>query len=212
MAKRATEADAAAPTTATAAAVKQPPRRGRPRDAHVDRAILDATLQELRDVGYQRMSLDGIATRAGVSKPTIYRRWPNKPSLAIGAIEVLVAQEGPVTTGNTRNDLKRQLQHAHDNLQRASSVTLIGTLLAEKERHPRFLETYRERLVRPRRAKITEILRAAQERGEIREDADIETAALILTGFLPANYIVSDKPQIGDWLGPGVDLVLAALR
>jgi AcrR family transcriptional regulator len=212
MAKRVKQADAAAPTTVTTPVVKETPRRGRPRDAHVDRAILDATLQELKDVGYQRMSLDGIATRAGVSKPTIYRRWPNKPSLAIGAIEVLVAQEGPIMTGNTRNDLKRQLQHAHDNLQRASSVTLIGTLLAERERHPRFMETYRERLVRPRRAKIVEILRAAQDRGEVRKDADLETASLILVGFLPMNYIVSDKPQTGDWLGPGVDLVLAALR
>jgi hypothetical protein len=74
------------------------------------------------------------------------------------------------------------------------------------------METYRERLVRPRRAKIVEILRAAQDRGEVRKDADLETASLILVGFLPMNYIVSDKPQTGDWLGPGVDLVLAALR
>src|SRR5262245_50492603 len=201
MAKRASNASAAtatAPDIESAPPVAKP-RRGRPRDAHVDKAILEATLQELKDVGYQGMSLDGIATRAGVSKPTIYRRWPNKPSLAIGAIELLVAQEGPVMTGNTRNDLKRQLQHAHDNLQRASSVTLIGTLLAEKERHPRFMETYRERLVRPRRAKIMEILKTAQERGELRADADLDTAALVLTGFLPMSYIVSDKPQVGDW-------------
>jgi hypothetical protein len=74
------------------------------------------------------------------------------------------------------------------------------------------METYRERLVRPRRAKIMEILEAAQERGELRVDADLETASLVLTGFLPLSYIVSDKPQVGDWLGPGVDLVLAALR
>lgn len=210
MAKREPRAETA-PRTEVPPDASVRPRRGRPRDAHVDRAILDATLEELRAVGYQKMSMDGIATRASVSKPTIYRRWPNKPALAIGAITVLVAQEGPVTTGDTRDDLRRQLQHAHDNLQRSSSVTLLGTLLAEKERHPRFIETYRERLVRPRRAKIMEILNAAQHRGELRKDADLETAAHILVGFLPASYIVRDV-QEGDWLGSAVDLVLNALR
>src|SRR6187200_1728455 len=91
-----------------------PAKRGRPRDASVDESVLKVTLAELAEVGYQRMSIDGIAARAGFSKPTIYRRWPNKPSLAISAIAELVAAEPPELTGDLLTDVVSQLQAVHD--------------------------------------------------------------------------------------------------
>ncbi|MPZ88463.1 MAG: TetR family transcriptional regulator [Nitriliruptorales bacterium] len=189
-----------------------PPRpRGRPRDPAIDRVVLEATLDELAANGYEGMSIDGIAARAGVSKPTIYRRWADKPALAIGAIAILVSQEGPPSTGDLVTDLSRQLQAAHGNLERSGSVPLLGTLLAEKERHPEFLEMYRERLLRPRRETLLGLLEEARERGEIRTDADSETASLHLIGFLMAKYL-SGEPLDGDWITPAVELVLGALR
>lgn len=205
-------ADSESRTRRRAPTAKPPNRLGRPRDEHADKAILDATLAELEETGYQGMSIDGIARRAGVSKPTIYRRWPNKPALAIGAIRMLVDREGPVSTGDTRQDLRRQLQHSDDNLHRSNSVTLLGTLLAECDRHPSFMETYRSVLVGPRHEKIIQILQLAQERGEIRADADLDTAAWLIMGVPPTAYLLSGKPIDRDWLGPSIDLVLEALR
>ena len=188
----------------------QPAKRGRPRDASVDESVLQVTLAELASVGYQRMSIDGIAARAGFSKPTIYRRWPNKPSLAISAIAELVAAEPPELTGDPLTDVVAQLQAVHDNLERSGSVPLLGTLLAECERHPQFIEVYRERLMRPRRARLHAILEAARDRGELRPDADLEAATLMLVSIILGKYMAGEGPAPG-WLTPAVRLVLDGL-
>jgi AcrR family transcriptional regulator len=185
--------------------------RGRPRDPAVERAVLDATLAELAASGFDGMSIDGIASRAGVSKPTVYRRWPHKAALAISAITQLVAQEGPPSTGNLVDDLTRQLAAAHSNLERSGSVPMLGTLLATKQRHPELLELYRERLLRPRRQTLVRLFEEARRRGDIAEDADIDTASLTLIGLLVAGYLAGEDVDAA-WLRPGVELVVGGLQ
>ena len=63
--------------------------RGRPRDAGRDAAILDATVHALTELGYEQMSIEAVAARAGVAKTTICRRYPDKASLVVAAIEQL---------------------------------------------------------------------------------------------------------------------------
>ena len=186
-------------------------RRGRPRDTAVDEKILKATLAELAECGYQGMSVDGIAARAGVSKPTIYRRWPNKPALAMGALTELVSRESPDLTGDSLTDLVGQLKAVHENLIRAGSVTLLGTLWAESERHPGFIEAYRTLLLQPRRGKLRMILVAARDRGHIiAGDDDLDDATLFLLSLLFGKYMAGE-PTEGDWLVPGVRFVLRSL-
>src|SRR3954447_19240453 len=81
--------------------------RGRPRDPARRRAILDAAMALIAEVGYDRMTVDAIAARGGVSKPTLYRRWPHgKPQLVADAIRERHAERGPVPdTGSLRDDL-----------------------------------------------------------------------------------------------------------
>ncbi|HSS10967.1 MAG TPA: helix-turn-helix domain-containing protein, partial [Acidimicrobiales bacterium] len=59
---------------------------GRPRDPHVDKAILSAALDLLIEDGFPRLSIEGVAARAGVGKAAIYRRWDSKTSLVVDAI------------------------------------------------------------------------------------------------------------------------------
>ena len=59
---------------------------GRPRDARHDQAILAATLEILQEQGYGGLTIEGVAARAGVGRPTIYRRWPSKPALVVAAL------------------------------------------------------------------------------------------------------------------------------
>src|SRR5262245_41964594 len=68
---------------------------GRPRSADADDAILAAALAELGERGYARMSMDAVAARAGVSKPTVYLRHPTKAELATAAIASMRAQPRP---------------------------------------------------------------------------------------------------------------------
>src|SRR5581483_10849004 len=83
---------------------------GRPRDETRDAAILDATLRILGDVGYDRLTIDAVATEARASKATVYRRWPGKAALVVDAIQSLnpyAAGTGgePPDTGSLRGDL-----------------------------------------------------------------------------------------------------------
>src|SRR5919201_4334058 len=84
-----------------------PPTRGRPRDPRRRRAILDAAMALIAEVGYDRMTIDAIAARSGASKPTLYRRWPHgKPELVADAIRERRAEGGePPETGSLRGDL-----------------------------------------------------------------------------------------------------------
>jgi len=159
--------------------------------------------------GYTGMSMDGIAARAGVSKPAIYRRWPNKPALAIAALTMLVASERPLT-GDLVADLAAQLQSAHRNLEISGGVPLIGTILAEMERHPGFLETYRTRLLEPRRATLRELLEQGQVQGLIRHDADLDTATLVLLGSILIRDLAGE-PFPDGWAKPVVKMVLQGL-
>ncbi len=162
---------------------------GRPRDPAIDQALVEAALSEMSAHGFTGMSIDAIAERTGIGKPAIYRRFADKSALAIAALTRLTASEGPVATGDLIEDLTRQLLLAHGNLESNGSVSLLGALLSERERQPELIGAYRARLFRPRADKILALLGAAQGRGELRKDLDLEATGLLLLGFLAASYI-----------------------
>ena len=87
-------------------------RPGRPRDPGYDKTILDATLEILFDKGYAGLTIDGVAARTGVGRPTIYRRWSSKPALVIAALTQSVGLSPTPDTGALRDDLLAfQRQH-----------------------------------------------------------------------------------------------------
>lgn len=166
---------------------------GRPRNPEVERRILEVTLEQLADLGYNRMSLDSIADQAGASKPTIYRRWSNKADLATAAISTLRLNEPPVETGSTEGDLTGVLQNFRKSLLRPNGMALIGTVLVEEGHTPELLELFRDRVVKPRREMLREILERARAKGELRSDADIESAIHMMVGSFYAHYMVNPR-------------------
>ena len=135
-------------------------RRGRPRSRGYDEAILDATLRLLGELGYARMSMDGIAAEAGVSKPTIYARYRGKADLATAALRHLREAGAPAATGDLRADLVAQLRQLRDNVERLSLSSLVGTCLTEQGHNPELLELFRERTVIPRVEIVRDLLAA----------------------------------------------------
>src|SRR5215208_2909810 len=81
------------------------PRRGRPRRADADQAILTATVELLGEVGVAGFSMDLLAQRAGVGKATIYRRWPSKETLILDALRMTSTPIPVPDEGNLRDDL-----------------------------------------------------------------------------------------------------------
>lgn len=184
---------------------------GRPRNAALDDRILAATLRHLAEFGYSRMSIDAIAEEAGVSKPTLYRRWSGKADLATAALTLIRIAEPPPATGDTLEDLKMALRNFSKSLLRPNGMALIGTVLAEEEHTPDLLRLFRERLVTPRRAILREILRRGQDRGQIAAAADIEAAANLLVGSFYARYL-EGQPIEEEWADRVATIVWTGLR
>ena len=180
------------------------PGRGRPRDPEIDTAILKATQRQLAAYGYERMSVEAIATEAGVTKPTIYRRWPSKADLATAALAAMQAQEPPPVTGCTRADVTAHLNHFRRSIERPLGMSMIGSLLVEEQYLPKLMDLFRQRVVQPRRRMLRLVLEEAQARGEIRPTADLDLVISTLLGAFYAQYLTGGSlPK--DWAERVVD-------
>lgn len=185
-------------------------RAGRPRSPAVDAAIVDAAIHLLSTDGYARMSMDGVAARAGVSKATIYLRYAGKADLATAALAHLRESGRPAATGDLRADLVAQLRQARRNAERVRVMALIGTCLTEERHMPELLALFRERTLHPRREIYRRLIEDAAVEGRIRVDADHGAALDLLTGAYHARYLAGDGfPD--DWEERVVDAVMAAL-
>ena len=106
------------------------PVRGRPRDAGRDLAILNATLKLLIEVGYDQLSIEAVATEAGVGKPTVYRRYANKAALVAAAVEHRAASAPPATrTGDFLQDLLQTVAWLAEQTAE-HEIGLLGALFA----------------------------------------------------------------------------------
>ncbi|MEA2380643.1 MAG: hypothetical protein QOH72_614 [Solirubrobacteraceae bacterium] len=184
---------------------------GRPRSERADAAILEAALAEMADRGYARMSVDAVAARAGVSKPTVYLRHSCKADLATAALAAFQQRALPAPTLDTRADLVALLRHLRRGAERPFGMAMVGTVLAEEDHTPQLLALFRERLVAPRRGAIRAVLEAARERGELRAGADLDAAVQALVGAYYAQYL-SGAPFPRRWPGSVVDVVLDGVR
>ncbi len=175
--------------------MQQKPTRspGRPRNSETEARILQIALRHLAENGYSRMSLDGIALEAGVSKPTMYRRWSSKADLATAALRTMQLAEPAVATGSTLGDLTGTLKNFSRSLLRPNGMSLIGTVLAEEAHTPELLKLFRERIVAPRRAMFRVILERAQAAKELRAGVDIDAAVNMLVGAFYARYLAGSK-------------------
>ncbi len=168
-------------------------KAGRPRDKETERRILEVTVRLLAEEGYSRMSIDGVAAAAGVSKPTIYRRWPGKADLATAAICTIRLAEPEVSNGSTVGDLTAALQNFSRSLLRPNGMALVGTVLAEEGHTPELLALFRERLVMPRRTIIRGILERARRHRGLRPGVDLDASVSMLVGAFYARYLATSN-------------------
>jgi AcrR family transcriptional regulator len=183
---------------------------GRPREPEVDQRILDAAFRLMAQSGYVRMSMDAVATEAGVTKPTIYRRYASKIELALAAIVAYCDQTAPTYIGETRADLITQMNHFRRALDRPYGMAMLGTVLAEEHETPELLASFRSYLVQPRRQAVHAILEQGRARGEFHNDANLEIAENMLIGAYYAQYLAG-VPFAPNWGEQIVDAVLTGI-
>jgi AcrR family transcriptional regulator len=147
--------------------------------------ILDATLELLLDVGYDRLTMDAVARRARASKATLYRRWDDKPSLVVDAM--VRAKQAPVIenhdTGTLRGDLISTFCGSHG-MSHSTATGALGSVITALSSDPEFARRFRESFIAPKVAVSREIYLRAIERGEISADVDIDMIAPALAGIL----------------------------
>ncbi|GGD33734.1 hypothetical protein GCM10010915_12650 [Microbacterium faecale] len=144
---------------------------GRPRDRHLDHAILAATLAILDESGYQELSLGGVARRAGTSRPAIYRRWPDRVHLALAAIGSRLEAPLSPDTGCTLCDLDESFK-VFLVAYRQIRPDALSAILAECAATPELRAQYLDTLIEPARRAVGHTLDRATARGDLRPDAD----------------------------------------
>src|SRR5690242_21889169 len=122
----------------------QPRRRpGARRDPEADRQILETAHRLLRELGYDRLTIDAVAREPGVARTTVYRRYRDKADLVSAAIQTMSDRSKRPNSGDARRDLIAHVEHVRRNY----GMSLAGTLLMEEPYNPRLIELFRERMV-----------------------------------------------------------------
>jgi AcrR family transcriptional regulator len=167
------------------------PRRRRPPAGaavlreDVTEAIRAAVFEELASVGYARMSIEGIARRAGVGKTAVYRRWSSKLHLVLDVVSALAVLGLPVPdTGSLEGDLRLLYEVTSRALRHPVASQIIPDLQAEAARNPEIAEAMQKALRDGQEGVASKIIAAAEQRGEIRGGADPELALDLISGPL----------------------------
>jgi AcrR family transcriptional regulator len=184
---------------------------GRPRSERAHRAILQAANELLESEGFAAVSVEAIAERAGVSKATIYRRWPNRAAVVMDGFLSTVSSEVPFPhTGHAREDIRIHMRRLAEAFSGKIGRT-VAALMAEGQSDPELAGALRSRWLLVRRAEAREILELGIERGELREDIDLEVAVDILYGPIYYRMLVGHAPLDNGFTDALADHIFAGL-
>ena len=184
------------------------PSKGRPRDPAINDAILTAARELLVEVGYVHLAMEAVAARAGVSKPTLYLRYPTRAVLVFEAIFGKTKSRAIPAGGSIRADLREAYDWAVDEFTAAEARAAIPGLLAEVAASPELAQLIRTTVLGPEYQRVRDRLAAAQRDGEIRADADLDLLVDAFIGTALARVTLLDHAVDYDYSARLVDLLL----
>lgn len=168
---------------------------GRPRSSKSHQAILKATLELLGEVGFAYMSIEAIATRAGVGKTTIYRRYNSKEELVADAIESIRQEVIIPDTGNLENDLNELIENAAQITLTPLGRQTVATIISSTASNARFAQIYWTKYLLPRREAFAAVIERAKIRKEIRTDVDSDLVFDSMSGIMLYTLIFPPKTE-----------------
>jgi AcrR family transcriptional regulator len=159
------------------------PHRGRPLDSERGSQLLNATLELLAEIGYDKLTMDAVAERAHASKATIYRRWSNKAELVVEALGIQQASLDIPDTGSLEGDLEFGLAQIFNKEARMSAHVMLG-LITALSRDAELRVVFRERFLEREDRALKMVFDRAVARGEISPERDLELLLKVLPAFM----------------------------
>ncbi|WP_227999022.1 TetR/AcrR family transcriptional regulator [Nocardia australiensis] len=156
-------------------------RGGRPLDSSRDPVFREAALALLAEVGYDRLTMEAVAVRAGAAKTTIYRRWPGKAELVVDALNSLKGDPDIADTGSLRHDLRalaESITSAEGELGARVTIGMVNALVRDTE----LRKVFADRFIAPRMTGFRTVFERAVARGEMPVGHDLD----LLAGLFPA--------------------------
>jgi AcrR family transcriptional regulator len=168
-------------------------RSGRRRDDSKDDAILVAARELLAERGYEGMTMDAVAERAGTGKATVYRRWPSKVEVTVDAVIcgrkfILTADDVP-DSGSLRGDL----MSLRGSQAGSKNDELMHGLHRAAQADPQLATVFHEHFVKARTALMRALLERAKERGEIAPGRDLDLIATVVPAMIAYQKVVAGR-------------------
>ncbi|WP_328719370.1 TetR/AcrR family transcriptional regulator [Streptomyces sp. NBC_00247] len=193
-------------------------RPGRPRSVGADTAILEATRASLVELGWSKLTMGDVATRAGVAKTTLYRRWAGKNELVVDAVAVLFDELELPDLGSLAADVQGVVLQFAELLERPETRTALMAVVAESTRDAALRTRIQDSIVNRQKRLVVQGRRRAQERGELPPEPDGRTASLaadlifdVIAGAVVHRTLVSAEPVDADWARRFTSLLLSGL-
>jgi AcrR family transcriptional regulator len=181
-------------------------RPGRPRSAEADTAILEATRAALVELGWSKLTMGDVATRAGVAKTTLYRRWTNKNELVVDAVAVLFDELELPDLGSLVADVEAVVLQFAALLERPEAKTALMAVVAESTRDDALRIRIRSAIIDRQKRLVLEGRERAQARGELPYEKDSAAAARnadlifdVIAGAVVHRALVSAEPVDAAW-------------
>ncbi|WP_084152049.1 TetR/AcrR family transcriptional regulator [Nocardioides halotolerans] len=182
-------------------------RIGGPREEE----ILQAALDVLIELSYDRLTMDAIATRARVSKASLYRHYGGKPALVLRALRTMSPPLLEPDPGGLRAELLRAYRSA-DETADCASLAIVASVASALTHDPEFAEAFESVFIEPRVRRIADIYRRAQARGEVRDDVDPEFLAPVLSALALQRQLRQATTADAGYLERAIDeLILPAV-
>ncbi|MFC9682933.1 TetR/AcrR family transcriptional regulator [Streptomyces sp. NPDC056948] len=182
-------------------------RTGRPRSAAADAAILAATREALVELGWSKLTLGDVATRAGVAKTTLYRRWAGKNELVVDAVAELFDELELPDSGSLAADIEGVVLQFATILARPEAKSGLMAVVSEATRDDALRERIRASVVERQKRLVVEGRSRAQARGELPPEPDPESAARtadlifdMVAGAVVHRTLVSAEPADEEWV------------
>jgi AcrR family transcriptional regulator len=177
------------------------------------RAILAAAIALIGELGYDRVSIEAIARRAGVGKQTIYRWWPSKGAVVLEALDDSLASVVDFPdTGDIVEDLRAQMVGVTRLLGSTEVGSVYQGLLAAAQSDPALSRAHLEQVITPATVLGHQRLARAMERGEIRADADPQAIIDMLYGAIYYRLLLHTRPLDVQQIDAALDIAFRGLR
>ena len=182
--------------------------RGRPRSAIADEAIREAAVDLFAEHGFEGFSVEDVADHAGVSKATVYRRYPSKVDLIVEAASCLAADEITFPdSGNLRDDVRGLARSLVETFKTSPAGRVMPVMAFERKRYPELDAGYR-RFLADRKTRTRMLLQRAIERGELPPDTDVAVMGSMLVGPIFHRLMITQEPLNDAFVDALVDALL----